>query len=238
MITKNKGNFELFELLITIIEANFIFSSSLIPNQFPFSKDCLNEPKLIIRHAYLKDIYELAEVLTQSFYSSHGLLCWLYPLFKLGVCEDIRNRLNSRSTDYSCLVAMKTTKDGDGEIVGTAEVGIRSSSFLSTSDFKYPYISNLAVKTSCRRQGIARQLLIKCEQTALLWGFSEICLHVLENNHQAKQLYFTNGYKTKQIESSLSDYLTQRPRRLLLSKQLHSDKSVSNSQLVKHIKYC
>jgi ribosomal protein S18 acetylase RimI-like enzyme len=219
--------------LIKIIEANFISRSSLIPNQFPFSKDCLNEPKLIIRHAYLKDIYELAEVLTQSFYSYQGLLCWLYPLFKLGVCEDLRSRLNSRSGDYSCLVAMRTSDRGDGEVVGTAEVGLRSSSFLSSSNYKYPYISNLAVKTSCRRQGIARQMLTKCEQIALLWGFSEICLHVLENNHQAKQLYFTNGYTIKQIESSLSDYLTQRPRRLLLSKQLYANNSVSNSQLVK-----
>jgi ribosomal protein S18 acetylase RimI-like enzyme len=216
------------------MRANFISCSSLIPDRFASSKDCLNEPKLVIRHAYFKDIYELAEVLTQSFYSYGGLLCWLYPLFKLGVCEDLKNRLNSRSADSSCLVALKNADDGDGEIVGTAEVGLRSSSFLSTSEFKYPYISNLAVKTSCRRQGIARQLLEKCEQIALLWGFSEICLHVLENNHRAKQLYFTNGYKIKQIESSLSDYLTQRPRRLLLNKQLHSDNSVSDSQLLKH----
>ncbi len=233
-----REKFKLIKLLIKIGKANFIAISSLIPNNLSFDRDRQNNPELFIRHAYLKDIYDLADVITQSFYSYQGLLCWLYPLFRLGVCEDLRIRLNSYSADYSCLVATKTTGDLSSEVVGTVEVAMRSHSFWSNSGDRYPYICNLAVKHSCRRQGIARQLLQKCEQIASEWGFSEICLHVLEDNHQAKKLYFTSGYQLKQIEYSFSDYLIQRPRRLLLSKQLNSGNGLPNSQLVKHSKYC
>ena len=101
------------------------------------------------------------------------------------------------------------------EIVGTLEIGLRKS-FLGSSS--RPYISNLAVKPSHRRQGIARQLLVKCEQIASEWEAKELTLHVLEDNHAARQLYLANGYQIQQAEVNLSYWLFQQPRRLLLQK--------------------
>ncbi|MGK7877434.1 MAG: GNAT family N-acetyltransferase [Xenococcaceae cyanobacterium] len=200
---------------------NSCFSSPLISYQSTSTDSIAGASQLVIRTAQVKDLKGLAEVLTNSFHPPQGLLYWMYPLLKLGIYEDLRNRLHSCSPHYMCLVASKpvTTIVGEGEeIVGTVEIALRSTCSWPTICSQYPYISNLAVRNSARRQGIARKLLLKCEQVALDWGFQQLYLHVLENNYQARQLYFTSGYQLHRIESSLSGWLFKRPRRLLLNK--------------------
>jgi ribosomal protein S18 acetylase RimI-like enzyme len=66
---------------------------------------------------------------------------------------------------------------------------------------------------------------LACEQTALDWGFPDIYLHVLENNHQARQLYLKTGYQLRQIEPSYGAWLLGRPKRLLLQKHLSTTPS-------------
>lgn len=195
-------------------------SSPLISYQPISSETNRNSSQLVIRTAQTQDIHSLAEILTHSFYSCQGFLWWMYPLLKLGIYEDLRSRLNSRSPNYICLVAAIPTADKIDRVVGTVEISLRSPSFWSTYDGQYPYISNLAVSNSYRRQGAARKLLLKCEQIALNWGFKEIALHVLENNYQARQLYSSTGYELHRIESSLSNCFWMSPRRLLLNKQM------------------
>ncbi len=106
-------------------------------------------------------------------------------------------------------------------LVGTVEMGLRSPPTWISGELRpYPYISNLAVGTEFRRQGVAQQLLISCERTALDWGVEDIYLHVLENNHQARQLYLKRGYRLHQVESSICAWLLRQPRRLFLRKNL------------------
>ena len=191
---------------------------------------------LLIRVAHLEDISKLAEILTHSFHPPEGLTAWFYPLLKLGISEDLRHRVRYRTVHEVCLVASKTVANGEREqIVGTVELairshsfsfalsappGTRSPSFWSSFDVGHPYISNLAVSSGHRRQGIARKLLLKCEQIALEWGFKELSLHVLENNREAKKLYFAQGYRVHRIESSLNSCIWKSPRRLFLNKQI------------------
>lgn len=165
-----------------------------------------------IRAAQSADLTDVAEVLTDSFHSQQGIFGWAYPLLRLGIYEDLRNRLRSTSPHHTCLVALV----GD-QLAGTVEMGIRSTDWVSSS---HPYISNLAVHPKHRRQGVARQLLLDCERVALSWGFDDLYLHVLENNHQARQLYFQMGYQLHQVDSRLSVWLLRRPRQLLLHKGL------------------
>lgn len=175
-----------------------------------------------IRTAQVRDLASLAEVLADSFHSRTGVMRWVYPVLRLGIYEDLRNRLRSSNPHYACLVALAVVS-GVGnsceELVGTAELALRSSSWQPYRS-GYPYISNLAVSQSCRRQGVAKQLLLACEQTALDWGFREIYLHVLENNHQARQLYLKTGYQLHQVEPSYGMSLLGRPKRLFLKKHL------------------
>lgn len=171
-------------------------------------------PGLEIRSARLQDIKGLVDVLMQSFHGSATWLVWLNPLLRLGILEDLRSRLRGNLPYYHCLVALVT---GD-EIVGTVEICLRGWFSMKTATC---YISNLAVEPSHRRQGIARQLLVKCEKIACSWNCQSLALHVMEDNWGAKSLYFGLGYQCQKTEGSFPHLLFHQPRRLLLEKRLN-----------------
>ncbi|MCL1471738.1 GNAT family N-acetyltransferase [Argonema antarcticum] len=180
-----------------------------------------------IRAAKVRDLTSLAEILADSFHSRTGTNGWIYPLLRLGIYEDLRNRLESSSPRYLCFVAVEpiTIRPTDCDyLAGTVEMALRSAHPWPLMNLpQYPYISNLAVRTECRRRGVAKQLLLSCERIALGWGFHYIYLHVLENNHQARRLYFKLGYRLHQVDSSWTSLLLGQPRRLLLRKHLTVD---------------
>jgi ribosomal protein S18 acetylase RimI-like enzyme len=173
--------------------------------------------KASVHSARERDIKELAELLIYCFHPPQGWLSCLHPLLALGVREDLRARLHQPASQYCCLVASKSLDHlgNRREIVGTVEISQRPQFWQAAPQ---PYISNLAVKSSHRRQGIARQLLLKCEQVAREWGCRELALHVLENNHAAQQLYLASGYQIQRRELTFSSLLWQQPQRLLLQK--------------------
>lgn len=191
-----------------------------------------------IRAAQPGDLAGLAEILADSFHSQDGILGWAYPLLRLGIHEDLRNRLRSTLPHHICLVAFdrsvraatETCPYGAGdEVAGTVEMMLRSTSPWASDGnasaksvgSRYPYLSNLAVRPSHRRRGVAGQLLLSCERVALSWGFQDLYLHVLENNHQARQLYFKLGYRLYQVDSSWGAWLLGRSRQLFLHKHLN-----------------
>ncbi|HEY9633272.1 MAG TPA: GNAT family N-acetyltransferase [Coleofasciculaceae cyanobacterium] len=176
-----------------------------------------------VRTAQAQDLNTLSEILTDSFHPRTGFMRWAYPILRLGIYEDLRNRLRCASPHYVCLVAVagvSTVVGSREELAGTVEIALRSPHSWQPGAFQYPYISNLAVSQSRRRQGVARQLLLACEQTALEWGFQDLYLHVLENNYQARQLYLKTGYLLQQVEPSYGAWLFGQPKRLFLRKHL------------------
>lgn len=182
-----------------------------------------------IRAAQLEDLTSLAEILADSFHSHQGILGWAQPLLRLGIYEDLRNRLRSSLPHHICLVAVRaanTAIEGcprsAGDMAGTVEMTLRSTKLLARTTGRYPYLSNLAVRPTYRRQGVAKQLLLNCEQVALEWGFKDLYLHVLENNHQARQLYFNLGYRLHKVDSNWNAWLLGRPRQLFLHKHLNT----------------
>lgn len=179
-----------------------------------------------IRAAKARDLTNLAEILADSFHARDGMAGWFYPLLRLGIYEDLRNRLQSNSLRYACLVAVEpvTVRPSDLDfLAGTVEMSLRSNHpwpLIGTT--QYPYISNLAVRIECRRLGVAKQLLLKCERLSLEWGFQDVYLHVLENNYPARRLYFKLGYRLHQVDSGWTSGLLGQPRRLLLRKRLNA----------------
>lgn len=186
-----------------------------------------NHLHLSIQLAAMADTKTISSVLAKSFYDFPEYAHWIYPFLQFTINEDLRYRLRSHSPMYSCLVAKltETAETGSSQTqseavtVGTVELTLRSGSFWSNEP-QYPYISNLAVKQDYRRLGVGSQLLARCEQIALDWGYTEIRLHVLDNNQSAKQLYCHNGYQIAQIESSWGNMWLDRSPRLLLKKQI------------------
>jgi ribosomal protein S18 acetylase RimI-like enzyme len=179
-----------------------------------------------IRSATQRDLERMAEIITLSFHSHAAIFNWLEPLCRWTIYEDLRTRLQNTSKHYMCLVAIasqsviiKNETKQIGEICGTVELALRSHQSYQPQT---PYLSNLAVHNTYRRQGVAQKLLKTCEQTAKTWGFSEIYLHVLENNHQARRLYAKVGYRLYLVDWNLWSWLFRQPRRLLLRKSLNN----------------
>ena len=201
---------------------NSIFFSRYDQTQPPRAYS--NPLAFTVRVAQQKDLAGLVDVLSSSFHSRTGLMRWLFPIFRMGVYEDLRQRLRSPlSSDYVCLVAVSTPSESPSDpstVVGTVEITLRSTSLLQFCDLPYPYLSNLAVRSECRRQGIAQKLLSVCERTVVDGGFRDVYLHVLENNHSARQLYFKAGYRLQKADPLWRCWLFKQPRRLLLHKSL------------------
>lgn len=192
-----------------------------------FSEQTLDSSDFSIRTARLTDLAGLTDILADSFHSRSGLRQWFHPLLRMGIYEELRNRLRSATPNYVCLVAVGhavkvdlSSVTSEDILIGTVEMAIRPTHLFQFQSVKYLYLSNLAVQVEHRRQGVAYHLLSACENIALSWGFQDIYLHVLENNYQARQLYLKTGYKLQQADPSWSSWLLRQPRRLFLHKCL------------------
>jgi len=140
-----------------------------------------------VRTATLTDLSGLVNVLMDSFYPLNRLNRWLHPLLRVGINEDLKLRLKAYSRHYFCLAAIAA----DGQLVGTAEVSLRSPfPFLP----QRAYVSNLAVSADHRRRGVAQLLLQNCESLARTWDHSQLYLHVAKDNTAAQQLYTKLNY--------------------------------------------
>jgi ribosomal protein S18 acetylase RimI-like enzyme len=195
-----------------------------------FNNNVDHNLQIIIHPAAIEDTRAISSVLAKSFYNFPEFAGWIYPFLQFTINEDLRYRLRSHSPLYCCLVAkltpinnhnsvVKTEQSSNLIVVGTVEITLRSPSFWSTH-LQYPYISNLAVKKDYRRLGIGSQLLAKCEQIALDWGYQETRLHVLDDNNSAKQLYQNNGYQISRTETNWGNLWFDYSPRLLLKKQI------------------
>lgn len=204
----------------------------------PRSEVVLDTPPVIVKTAQLQDLHDLSEILTFSFHDSEGWMKWLLPVMRLGIYEDLRQRITNQATHYACLVAVYSdiNESGDrphtktdyraaadvfGTPVGTVEISVRQRN-LWQSHSKYVYLSNLAVREDYRRLGVASQLLRGCERMACRWGFHDIYLHVLDNNAQANGLYRKLGYQAEQVEGNLLTWMLNRPQQVLLHKRISS----------------
>jgi ribosomal protein S18 acetylase RimI-like enzyme len=172
-----------------------------------------------IRKVQAADLSEVSLLITESFHPEGDWLSWLSPLLRLGIHQDLYGRLTARSPHYACLVGV-TSAGRQTEILGTVEVAVRSVSTWGSYPQRSPYISNLAVRPDCRRQGVGQKLLLACEQVVAVWGFRDLHLHVLETNQPARELYSKVGYRIQQADSFWSSTLFGQPRRLLLHKPL------------------
>ncbi len=180
---------------------------------------------LTIRVAQPRDLSELVEVLARSFPLQSGLLRWFSPLVRLGITEDVRQRLKAPLTpSYVFFVATASLNQGemgDREVlVGNIEVEFRPRYPLVSTSPSFAYLSNLAVHPDYRRRGIATKLLSASADMVALRGYSEIYLHVLDENASARQLYSKMGYQFQGGTPAWYCWLFRRPRRLLLRKRL------------------
>lgn len=185
---------------------------------------------ITIRVAQYRDLPGLATLLVDSFHSHHGFLRLLRPILQLGAKEDLRLRLGRASSSYLCLVAVTpvitrpatvgSAPRSHDHVVGTIELTVQMAAPWHSHKGQYLYISSLAVHRHYRRCGIARQLLVNCEKTARIMGFSDLYLHVMDDNKPAQVLYQRMGYQLERHDPDLLALFPGQPQRLLLRKHL------------------
>lgn len=92
----------------------------------------------------------------------------------------------------------------DDRIVGFVDIDQRIPTKPQPDDAPRPYLSDLAVCSNWRRQGIARALIMQCENLCREeWGHRAIYLKVDRTNGAAVKLYASLGYTTvKEFQDS------------------------------------
>jgi ribosomal protein S18 acetylase RimI-like enzyme len=183
--------------------------------------------RMEIRPVREEEIHCVADIITRSFHFDRGWMAWFTPLFKLGIAEDLRNRIRPRVAIASyqkpqqqvCSVAIDRGRLSQ-QVVGTVEVGVRTAERRRPSNYRYVYLSNLAVSRDFRRHGVAQELIKTCELLTIEWGYTEIYLHVMGNNDRGRNLYQKLGYELVSSEFVWSILPWHRPERLYLRKQL------------------
>lgn len=151
-------------------------------------------PDYWLRSAHSEDLSSLVELLLKSFYPESHSNCYLYPLIRLGIQEDIKRRLKNSKHQYACLVVVYESVTMDAEIVGTVEISLRSQLWQPLHP-RHPYVANLAVEYHHRRCGLAQQMLLACESITQMWGLKKLYLHVATDNPSAIALYQKIGYQ-------------------------------------------
>ena len=110
---------------------------------------------------------------------------------------------------------MAVSRPQSGELVAVAEVALQAPDGLLPSNLPElpwvrrgeprPYICNVAVAASARRQGVGRDVVRLCEQIARFqWGFEEVYLHVDPMNNPAVRLYLSMGFLVQNMGIDLS----------------------------------
>jgi ribosomal protein S18 acetylase RimI-like enzyme len=194
------------------------------------------EKRIIVRRLQVDDVSQVATLLSDAFYSNDGWLGWASPIFKLGIYQDLKTRALAQTPRYACLVGFQTIHQGKTTIVGTVEVSARPLTSWSLIGKSLPYVSNLAVAKAFRRQGIGQHLLLACEQAVQTWGFSEIYLHVKQENRSARSLYHRVGYQSSSPDIPLWAKLLGPPQEILLRKSLGKDNSTLESSRSEKLK--
>jgi ribosomal protein S18 acetylase RimI-like enzyme len=185
----------------------------------------LDPHQVEVRAVREDEIHCVADIITRSFHFDRGWMGWFTPLFKLGIAEDLRHRLRSHTSSHHqlqqqvCSIAVYSD-DGQSQVIGTIEVGVRTTHYRQPSPYRYAYISNLAVSRDFRRRGVAQQLLVNCERLTKEWGYTELHLHVMGDNTRGRNLYEKLGYEIVSRELVWSIIPWHRPERLFLCKQL------------------
>ena len=182
-----------------------------------------DRPAFLVRAARPQDLHNLTDLLARSFHVQDGFWGWAYPLLRMGIYEDLRNRIVAPAPHQVFLVAVPpiaqlARSNTAVPLAGGVEIAQRRSLWHSRPE-RSLYISNLAVAADYRRQGVARSMLAACERVAVRWKIPDLYLHVMEDNYAAQQLYEQAGFELLRADSGVSSWFGS-PRQLYLHKHL------------------
>jgi ribosomal protein S18 acetylase RimI-like enzyme len=191
----------------------------MIPDPSP-TRPLILDPQIVVQTAQRADLSAAAAVIIAGFHPPGNWLAGFAPLLRWAIWQDLRQRGEGNGQQYHCLVAKVGGQrvTDPNPVVGVVEIALRTPLICPQPHFAY--LSNLAVRPDYQRRGVGQQLLLACEAQVVRWGLPNLYLHVLENNHPARQLYRKIGYRSQYTDGLWPGMLLGQPKRLLLHKQL------------------
>lgn len=160
-----------------------------------------------IRDCLYGEIGAVADVIMDSFYTT-ATPPWNH-MYRLGEINRLQQGFPYADRDqHRMIVAVVKRLNGasgklEEHIVGFCDCDQRTP---NQSTYKWnprPYISDLCVSPSVRRQGVANKLVEYCEEVCQKWGQTEAFIRVERVNVAALTLYQNLGYI--EVESLLDD---------------------------------
>ncbi|KAJ9524721.1 hypothetical protein QJQ45_024341 [Haematococcus lacustris] len=111
-------------------------------------------------------------------------------------------RAEARLLRYRKFMVLVAVDSSDNQVVGTVSLTLAQAEallpppFPSFAPFR-PYVANMAVRKSHRRQGVARALLRAAARVAVAkrWGAEAVWLHVQHRREAALGLYLSEGFQ-------------------------------------------
>lgn len=182
-------------------------------------------PEIVIRDARLEDCWEVADTHCSSFFPDYTFPVDLVLRIDRFVALLSGFSVPPGCT-RACLVAVSLNSGNDDIYIGTGDIKVggfegkfsfnrRSVAGILTvdtvADFlprKGPfrqrrtgiaYISNVAVRETDRRKGIAKMLVAKAEAKARSWGCRSVALHCDVSNIPAVRLYKSQGFRIVKV---------------------------------------
>lgn len=174
-----------------------------------FVKEPSTRVDIGIRDCLYGEIGDIADVIMESFYVD-AKPPWNH-MYRLGEINRLQQGFPYADRDkHRMLVAVAKEMESIGEqvvmqerIVGYCDCDLR---IPNQSTYQYnprPYVSDLCVSPSIRRQGIANKLVQFCEEFCQEIGKTEVFIRVERKNLAALTLYQNLGYV--EIENNLDD---------------------------------
>ncbi|KAL9179514.1 hypothetical protein ACHAXT_008804 [Thalassiosira profunda] len=165
-----------------------------------------------VREAQRSEINEIADVLMESFHSdsqpAFDSYVRRYKYNHLQMCFDASDE-SDRGLFVACAVPDSSASDEGEQIVGFCSVDGRAPDpsckleFLTPSTLAgtspRPYLSDLGVSPSHRRQGIGEKLVRACEEWTHRRGHKTLYLKVEKKNAGGYGLYSALGYKKTKL---------------------------------------
>ncbi|CAG7908183.1 unnamed protein product [Brassica rapa] len=187
-------------------------------------------PEIVVREARLEDCWEVAETHCSSFFPGHSfpldivlrvdrLMAMMMGFSVPPGCQRIcLVAVVGSSVDEAICIGSQGFKIGafdakislsKGYVAGILTVDTVADYLPRKGPLRQrrtgvAYISNVAVRESFRRKGIAKRLIWKAEALAKSWGCRAVGLHCELSNLGATKLYKDQGYRSIKIPEGAS----------------------------------
>jgi len=187
-----------------------------------------------LRKALMADLSEAARVLADGFYSEQNPASkwWEKMQTQLSLESNLPN--NFLNAPHEMWVACENES---GRVISFCEVDNRLPKRIGPNSTEVrPYMCNLAVDTKWRKQGIAKDMIRRCEDSVTKWEEKTLYLKVREKNNAAVALYEKMGYEvvSNEIAEKSEDILLTMKR--TWSAEDEVDSGLSTTEIVADVR--